>query len=338
MSKPAPYTLTRDASLADRNTFRVPARAAWYAELHDATELPELLAQPEVKSLPLLVLGGGSNLLFTKDFEGLVLRVAVTGIAREGGRVRVGAGERWNGFVRWSLQQGLAGLENLTLIPGTVGAAPIQNIGAYGAEVREYVHAVEAWDRKQGKLIVLGNADCRFGYRDSLFKHEPGRYILTAVEFEFPQEHALKLGYAGIDKELSAQGVKQPTPADVARAVEALRRRKLPDPVQIGNAGSFFKNPVLPAARAVDLARANPGLPVYPAGADRVKLSAAWLIEACGLKGAREGDAGVSEQHALVLVNHGTATGAQIWALAQRVRDAVESRFGVRLEPEPIVL
>lgn len=332
------YTLTRDAPLAGRNTFRVPARAAWFSELSDVAALPELLARPELQGLPLLVLGAGSNLLFTKDFDGLVLHMALTGIAREGSRVRVGAGERWDGFVRWTLQQGLPGLENLVLIPGTVGAAPIQNIGAYGAEVSEYVHSVEAWDRKQGKRIVLGNADCRFGYRDSVFKREPGRHILTAVEFELPSEHTLKIGYAGVDLELAAQGITRPTPTDVARTVETLRRRKLPDPVKIGNAGSFFKNPVLPAARAIDLARANPGLPVYPAGTDQTKLSAAWLIEACGLKGVREGDAGVSEQHALVLVNHGTATGAQVWALAQRVRDAVESRFGVRLEPEPIVL
>lgn len=334
----ATYTLTRDAPLARRNTFRVPARAAWFAELGDAAAIPELLARAELKDLPLLVLGEGSNLLLTRDFEGLVLHMAIGGIARDGSRVRVGAGERWDSFVRWSLEQGLAGLENLILIPGTVGAAPIQNVGAYGAEVREFVHMVEAWDRGQSRIVHLDNAACAFGYRDSLFKREPGRYIVTAVEFELPREHALKLDYAGLDKELAARGVQYPTPTDVAHAVETLRLRKLPDPARIGNAGSFFKNPVLPAREAEALVRSHPGLPAYPGGDGKTKLSAAWLIEACGLKGAREGDAGVSEQHALVLVNHGKASGAQIWALAQRVRGAVTSRFGVTLEPEPIVL
>ncbi len=333
-----PYTLTRDAPLARRNTFRVPARAAWFAELHDAAALAELLARPELKDLPLLVLGEGSNLLLTKDFEGLVLHMAVAGIDRDGAHVRVGAGERWDGFVRWSLEQGLAGLENLILIPGTVGAAPIQNIGAYGTEVQECVHAVQAWDRQQARAVTLDRAACAFGYRDSLFKHPPGRYIVTAVEFAFPREHALKLGYAGLDKELLAQGVKHPTPADVARAVEALRLRKLPDPAKIGNAGSFFKNPVLPAGRAGELLREHPGMPTYHSSEGNTKISAAWLIEACGLKGAREGGAGVSELHALVLVNHGHATGSEIWALAERVRDAVKARFGITLEPEPIIL
>lgn len=333
-----PYTLTRDAPLERRNTFRVPARAAWFAELTDAAALPELLARPELKELPLLVLGEGSNLLLTRDFAGLVLHMAIAGISRDGARVRVGAGERWDSFVRWSLQQGLAGLENLILIPGTVGAAPIQNIGAYGAEVRECVHSVQAWDRRQGRAVSLDKAACAFGYRDSLFKREPGRYIVTGVEFAFPQEHALRLGYQGVDKELAAQGVQHPTPADVARAVETLRLRKLPDPARIGNAGSFFKNPVLPAARAGELLREHPGLPAYPSGEGRTKLSAAWLIEACGLKGARAGDAGVSELHALVLVNHGSATGSEIWALAERVREAVKARFGIALEPEPIIL
>ena len=338
MPQSLPYTLSRDAPLERHNTFRVPARAAWFAELSVAAALPELLAQPELKDLPLLVLGEGSNLLLTKDFEGLVLYMAIAGIRRDGMRVHVGAGERWDGFVRWSLEQGLDGLENLILIPGTVGAAPIQNIGAYGAEVQECVHAVEAWDRKAARTVTLARSACKFGYRDSLLKQESGRYIVTAVEFDFPHEHPLKLGYQGVDKELAAQGVRQPKAADVARAVEALRRRKLPDPAKIGNAGSFFKNPVLPAALAGALLREHPDIPSFPTGAGHTKLSAAWLIEACGLKGAREGDAGVSEQHALVLVNHGKATGAQIWALAQRIRETVKTRFGIVLEPEPIVL
>jgi UDP-N-acetylmuramate dehydrogenase len=334
--------LLRDAPLEQRNTFRVPARAARYSELRDAAGLPELLQRRELKTLPLLVLGEGSNLLFTKDYEGLVLRMANRGINMlEGGeiaRVRVAAGESWHGFVRWSLDHGLAGLENLALIPGTVGAAPIQNIGAYGAEVGEFIAMVECWDRRQDEFVQLDNAACAFAYRDSVFKREPERFIVTAVDFALPRRHHLKLDYAGVREELDAMGVKQPQPLDVAQAVETLRRRKLPDLAITGNAGSFFKNPLLDAERAAGLIAAHPKLPNWPAAEDRVKVSAAWLIETCGFKGVRDGDAAVSDKHSLVLINCGHATGAQIWALATRIRDSVQSRFGVRLEPEPLIL
>jgi len=335
--------LMRDQQLLERNTFRVPARAARYSEIRDIRALPELLERPQVRNLPLLVLGDGSNLLLTKDFEGLVLHIANTGIHALGSdgamtRVRVAAGERWDSFVRWTLHHGYAGLENLILIPGTVGAAPIQNIGAYGAELGESVVMVEAWDRTKQEFVQLDKAACAFGYRDSLFKHEPGRYIITAVDFDLPHRHVLKLDYAGIREELEAMGVDAPEPIDVAAAVEALRRRKLPDPALIGNAGSFFKNPLLPTERAGELLRAHPGIPTYHSGDGHTKISAAWLIEACGFKGVRDGDAGVSEKHSLVLVNYGHATGAQIWALAARIRDGVTARFGITLEPEPIIL
>jgi UDP-N-acetylmuramate dehydrogenase len=239
--------------------------------------------------------------------------------------------------VHWSLGHGFAGLENLVLIPGSVGAAPIQNIGAYGVEVREFVETVEAFDRRAGKLMRLGNADCAFAYRDSVFKREPGRYVVTAAEFLLPRRRELRLDYAGIGEELAAMGLDSPSHAAVADAVMRLRTRKLPNPALIGNAGSFFKNPVVEAALAAELVRANPALPSWPAAEYR-KLSAAWLIESCDFKGLREGDAGVSTQHALVLVNHGNATGAQIWALAQRIQASVKQRFGVMLEPEPLVL
>jgi UDP-N-acetylmuramate dehydrogenase len=334
--------LLRDAPLEQRNTFRVPAHAARYSELRDAAGLPELLQRHELKSLPLLVLGEGSNLLFTKDYPGLVLRMANQGIQMlEGGeivRVRVAAGEHWHDFVRWSLEHGLAGLENLALIPGTVGAAPIQNIGAYGAEVGEYVAMVEAFDRQRGEFVQLDNQACDFAYRDSVFKREPDRFIVTAVDFALPRRHHLKLDYAGVREELAAMGVKQPQPLDVAQAVEALRRRKLPDPAITGNAGSFFKNPVLEAERAAALLAAHPKLPNWPAAEGKVKISAAWLIETCGFKGVRDGDAAVSEKHSLVLINCGHATGAQVWALATRIRDAVQNRFGIGLEPEPLIL
>jgi UDP-N-acetylmuramate dehydrogenase len=219
-----------------------------------------------------------------------------------------------------------------------VGAAPIQNIGAYGVELREFVAGVEAWDGKQNEFVQLDNAACAFGYRDSLFKHEPRRYLITAVLFDLPRTHPLQLDYAGLREELAARGVSDPKSLDVAQAVEALRRRKLPDPALIGNAGSFFKNPVLPAERAQALLRAFPKLPTYHSSEGNTKVSAAWLIESCGFKGVRDGDAGVSEQHSLVLVNYGRATGAQILALAGRIRDAVAARYGITLEPEPLIL
>lgn len=337
-----PYRLLANASLAERSTFGVPARAARLVELHDAAALPEVLARPECRG-ELLVLGGGSNILFTRDFNGTVLQLANRGIEVLDetlglARVRVAAGENWDSFVRWSLAAGYAGLENLILIPGTVGAAPMQNIGAYGVELSEFVAVVEAWDRRAGAFVRLDRTDCGFAYRDSRFKRERDRYIITAVELDLPREREVRIDYAGVRQELEASGIYIPSHAQVAAAVEGLRRRKLPDPAKLGNAGSFFKNPVVEAARAEALCSAHSGLPVYPAGEGRIKLSAAWLIEQCGFKGLRAGGAGVSEKHALVLVNHGGATGAEILALAERIRDTVKARFGISLEPEPLVI
>lgn len=335
------FTFQENAPLAALNTLRVPARAAWLAEIRDPAVLPELFEQPAARNR-VLVLGGGSNILFTGDYDGLVLHLANQGVdileeSNGVARVLVAAGENWDGFVRWSLAQGFAGLENLILIPGCVGAAPIQNIGAYGVEVREFVHAVEAWDREQKQFVRLNNADCQFAYRDSLFKRQPNRYAVTAVELHLPRQRDVCLEYAGVRQELEAMEIADPTPTQVGEAVERLRRRKLPDPAQIGNAGSFFKNPIVSPAYAARLRYDHPTLPVYPAGAG-VKLSAAWLIEQCGFKGRREGDAGISDKHALVLVNHGAATGAELWALAARIRAKVEQHFGVILEPEPVVV
>jgi len=251
--------------------------------------------------------------------------------------VRADAGVGWHGFVMDMLARGYAGLENLALIPGTVGAAPIQNIGAYGVEVRDFIHAVEAFEPATGTLHRLHGAACAFAYRDSVFKQQPDRYIVTAVEFALPRRSALKLDYAGIGEELAAMGVDTPTPQSVADAVIAIRRRKLPDPAVLGNAGSFFKNPIVTAAQAVELVAAHPSLPAFRAGDDPAsrKLSAAWLIDACGWKGHRDGDAGIAAAHALVLVNHGNATGQQLLDLARRIAECVHARFGVMLQPEP---
>jgi len=336
------YTIVENASLEGRNTFRVPARADLLIDVRVPAALAEVLAFPHVRASKVFVLGGGSNLLFTRDWPGVVLSMSAHG-ARviedrgDAALIRVEAGELWNDFVHWSLGRGFTGLENLVLIPGSVGAAPIQNIGAYGREVSEFIATVEAWDRQSGSLVRMDNAECRFAYRDSLFKREPNRHVVTAVEFVLPRGGPLRIDYAGIGDELAAMGVAPSAPT-VAEAVARLRTRKLPNPAVIGNAGSFFKNPIVPATLAQQLKRDHALLPAWPFGADAVKLAAAWLIEESGLKGVREGDAGVSAQHALVIVNHGRATGAQIWALAQRVQRTVADRFGVELEPEPIVV
>jgi UDP-N-acetylmuramate dehydrogenase len=336
------YTLIENAPLVARNTLRVAARARLLAEVRDAAKLPELLDFPAVRNGSLLVLGEGSNLLLTGDFDGTVVAMATRGVQVEQdgevARIAVAAGERWDDFVRWTLGQGFAGLENLILIPGTVGAAPIQNIGAYGTEVAEFVESVEAWDLRERCVVSLDNAACAFAYRYSLFKREPGRYIVTAVRFALPRQRELRTGYAGIREELARMGVDKPAPFHVAEAVVHLRTRKLPDPAVIGNAGSFFKNPIVEAALGESLKREHPELVAWPGNDGRWKLSAAWLIEAAGFKGHREGDAGISNRHALVLVNHGHASGAELWALAQQVIAGVEARFGVRLEPEPVVV
>jgi UDP-N-acetylmuramate dehydrogenase len=337
------YTVIENAPLANRNTFRAPARAELLIEVNQASTLQELFAMGAVKAGPLLILGEGSNVLLTRDWPGVVMSFAARGIRvledrGDAALLRVEAGENWNDFVHWSLGKGFAGLENLILIPGSVGATPIQNIGAYGVEVREFVATVETFDRRAREFIRLSNADCAFAYRDSVFKREPDRYLVTAVEFLLPRKRELRLDYSGVREELAALKIDAPSHAAVAHAVMNLRMRKLPSPMLIGNAGSFFKNPVIPDLQCADLLRENPQLPRWPLADGCSKLSAAWMIEACNFKGLREGDAGVSSQHALVLVNHGHATGAQIWALAQRITDAVRQRFGVQLEPEPVVI
>ncbi|MGJ4730042.1 UDP-N-acetylmuramate dehydrogenase [Luteimonas sp. SDU101] len=340
----AGYRMVEGADLRARNSFGVAARASLLLEVDDPAALPEVFARHVSPAKPPLVLGGGSNLLFAGDFDEPVLALRDEAVeVREDDDdcaiVRAGAGVPWHGFVRATLDLGLCGLENLALIPGTVGAAPIQNIGAYGVEVGDAVHAVEAFEPERGRFVRLSRGDCGFGYRDSLFKREPGRHVVTAVEFRLPREAAVRTGYAGVAEELAKAGIDSPTPRQVFDAVCAIRSRKLPDPAVIGNAGSFFKNPIVPRAQAAALSDAHPGMPVFPAAdPDSRKLAAAWLIEACGWKGARDGDAGVSPAHALVLVNLGAASGAQLLALARRIASSVQARFGVALEPEPRIV
>ncbi|GHA70131.1 UDP-N-acetylmuramate dehydrogenase [Cognatilysobacter bugurensis] len=337
-------SLTRDADLTGRNTFGVAARAPWLVEVADAARLPEVFALPQLQGARPLVLGGGSNLLFAGDAPGPVLALTGRGVSivsDDGERaiVRADAGVEWHALVMDTLGRGFAGLENLALIPGTTGAAPIQNIGAYGVEVGELIHAVEAFEPGTGTMHRLDRDACAFGYRDSVFKHAPDRFVVTAVEFDLLRTPSLTLDYAGLREALATRGIESPTARDVADAVIDIRRSKLPDPAVLGNAGSFFKNPIVPVEQAEALLAEHPTLPVFRAGSPELrKLSAAWLIDRAGWKGQRDGDAGVAPSHALVLVNYGSASGRDLLDLARRIADSVHARFGVRLEPEPRVI
>lgn len=330
-------------SLKPFNTFAVEASAYRYAEARNEQDVREAMAEAAQLGVPLRLLGGGSNLLITRDVDELVLRLVSRGIgvaSDEGERVvlEAEAGEPWHPFVLHSLDLGLSGLENLSLIPGTVGAAPIQNVGAYGVEISDVFAGLTALDRQSGELCEFDLQACRFAYRDSLFKQQPGRYVILRVRFALHRKARLRLDYGPLRQWLQQANVLAPTPLDVSRAVCAIRSEKLPDPQVLGNAGSFFKNPLVPAALADELRARYPGLAAYPQADGQVKLAAGWLIDQAGWKGFRDGDAGVHQQQALVLVNHGQATGTQILALAQRIQADIAARFGVDLEIEPNVI
>jgi UDP-N-acetylmuramate dehydrogenase len=330
-------------SLKAYNSFAVDVAARWFAEAHDDDQVRAALVYARQQQLPVLLLGGGSNMLLTADVEALVLRMASRGIRvlqDDGERVLVEAeaGEPWHPFVQWTLQQGLAGLENLSLIPGTVGAAPMQNIGAYGVELKDLFAGLTALDRHSGELREFSLADCGFAYRDSLFKREAGRWVILRVRFALSRTAALHLDYGPLRQRLVEQGVTAPTAVDVSQAICAIRSEKLPDPAVLGNAGSFFKNPMVSVELAQRLGAEHADLVAYPQADGRVKLAAGWLIERAGWKGFREGDAGVHRLQALVLVNYGQASGQQLLALAQRIQADIFRRFAVELEIEPNVL
>jgi len=332
-----------NASLTHRNTFNVAAKAAIFGEIDSLEGITQWLDAPEIQSLPRLILGEGSNVLFTRDWPGVVLHLNLHGIKILRGDldsvfVRAEGGGRWCDLVKWCVERSLHGIENLALIPGTVGAAPIQNIGAYGMELSDTLHKVEVWDFKQKNICTLKNSECAFSYRDSLFKRYPDRYLITAIELHLTRHQPVKLDYGGIQEELNELKIYQPTIHDIFNIVCRLRRKKLPDPAVVGNAGSFFKNPLVATEMAQLLKREYPPLPIYPINDGHAKLSAAWLIERCGWKGFRQGDAGVSAQHALVLVNYRNASGTELWELAQRIQRSVKERFDIWLEPEPRVI
>lgn len=331
-------------SLRQLNTFGVAASAQAYLPVTDAAQLEQVRQDATLATLPRLVLGGGSNILLTRDFPGLVLHMGIKGIEIVGEDetatyVRAAAGENWHQFVLWTLEHGLGGLENLSLIPGSVGAAPIQNIGAYGIEIKDRFHALTLFDFATGEQRVLDKAACRFAYRDSVFKHElRDRAVVLDVTFALPKQWQPNVRYADVAQELAARSISEPTPQDISTAVIAIRTRKLPDPAVIGNAGSFFKNPVVTPAQRDSLLQRYPQMVNYAQPDGSVKLAAGWLIDQCGWKGRTAGAAGVYENQALVLVNRGGASGADIAQLAAAIQADVAQRFDVQLEPEPIFL
>ena len=333
-----------DFSLRRHNTFGIDASAHAYLPVTALATLQALRSDVDASRLPRLVLGGGSNLVLTQDFPGLVLHMCnrgreIVGEDDDAVYVRAAAGENWHELVLWTLEQGLAGLENLSLIPGSVGAAPIQNIGAYGVEAGELIESVTVYDMETGTTSVLSHTQCAFGYRDSVFKHALcDKALILAVTFALPKAWQPNTRYTELAQELAARGIAAPKSRDISNAVIAIRKRKLPDPAVIGNAGSFFKNPVVPAAQRDALLQAHPNLVNHLQPDGSYKLAAGWLIDQCGWKGKSMGKAGVYEKQALVLVNRGGATGGEVWKLALAVQADVEARFGVKLEPEPVVI
>lgn len=322
--------------LRGRNSFGVAQRAARLVEVETTDEMRELFAGGVPPQW--MVLAGGNNVLFTRDYDGLILtpvsRRIVAG-EESGGRVRVwaDAGVEWDDLVEWAVERDLWGIENLSLIPGKAGAAPVQNIGAYGCEAADVIRRVEMYCVESDSMLTLDAAHCGFGYRESVFKHLlRGRVVITRIEIELSRTPRPRLGYGDVEREVAARGGA--TLRNIREAVCAIRRAKLPDPAVLGNAGSFFKNPTVDASVARRLRAEWPDLPCYPLDGERVKLAAGWLIERAGLKGCRLGHAGVHERQALVLVNLGGATGAEVLALSRKVRTAVRERFGVEIDTE----
>lgn len=325
-------------SLKALNTFGLDVKARYLASLHQADDLMPLLNR--FRHVPVLFLGEGSNVLFLEDFEGLVIlnrlegEIEILDQQEESIHIAVPGGMHWHDVVNHTVERGWQGIETLALIPGKAGTAPFQNIGAFGTELADVLTACHVIDTETGQNMRLTKDQCGFGYRDSLFKRRPGRYFIHRLELRLFPGRAPQVRYRALENYLNDQGITRPDIKDVFRAVVEIRRAKLPDPAVTGNAGSFFKNPVVGHEHYDRLAQAYPGLPAYPAGNDRIKIPAGWLIDRAGWKGFREGDAGVHPKQALVLVNYGNATGFQIYKLAQRIMADVFDRYGISLEPE----
>jgi UDP-N-acetylmuramate dehydrogenase len=327
-------------SLRHLNTFGLDSNARFFVEISSITELTEILTDQVWKHTSKFILGGGSNVLFTGDIDALVIHPAITGIEklREDDMhvwLKVGGGEVWHHFVMYCVDRNYGGVENLSLIPGTVGAAPMQNIGAYGVEIKDVILSVEAVSLETGEVRIFSKEECQFGYRESIFKRElKDQYIITGATFILDKKPVLNIGYGDIQKTLQEMNVADVTIKTVSEAVMHIRRSKLPDPSVIGNAGSFFKNPEIALHLYADLQNKFPGIPGYPVGDERIKVPAGWLIEKAGWKGYRQGAIGVHEKQALVLVNYGGGNGNDIKALSETIQDSVEEQFGIRLNAE----
>jgi UDP-N-acetylmuramate dehydrogenase len=331
----------REVNLQPFNTLAVPSQAEAFAELEQPTDFPTLLDYSRAEGLPLLPLGEGSNVVLAEQLEALVLRQACRGVdllaeSVSSVRLRVAAGENWHSLVGWCLQQSYFGLENLALIPGTVGAAPVQNIGAYGVEVASYIVAVEAVDLLSGEALRLSNQECQFSYRDSIFKAElADQLLIQAVELELPKQANVNTDYPALAAHLQAKQLAAATPQQVFEAVVAIRRSKLPDPAEIPNVGSFFKNPSIGAEQVPALLEQWPELPVYPQADQHSRIAAGWMIDACGFRERQADAVHVHPQHALVITNPQRRGGSEVLALAAEIVAAVEQRFAVTLEQEP---
>lgn len=347
-------------SLQPYNSFGIAAKALQLVRVHSEKDIADVLAQADLTQAPPFVLGGGSNIVLTGDVKPLVLKMEMKGMrlvdeTPKAWIVEAAAGENWHAFVAWTLAQGWPGLENMALIPGTVGASPVQNIGAYGVELQDRFDSLDAIDLTSGKAFSLNAAQCAFGYRDSIFKHGPhqrhgasssmglaGKAIITRVRFQLSKNWKPVLGYLDLERKMQETGITQPTAQQLFDWVCAIRRAKLPDPAVIGNAGSFFKNPTVTADQCADIIAREPKVVHYHLDDGRIKLAAGWLIDACGWKGKSVGNAAVYDKQALVLINKGGAshpcTGGEVMTLAKAIQTSVYERFGIRLEPEPVVV
>jgi len=331
--------IRENISLKNYNTFGIDVKARFFVEITGLVQLQKAL---ELKAYPKkFIISGGSNMLLTKNIDALVMHINLKGITiveedENSVEVKVMAGENWHELVIWSLEQGYGGLENLSLIPGNVGTAPIQNIGAYGVELKDVFVSCAAMEVKNGELVGFDNEACQFGYRDSIFKNEAkDKYIITSVVLKLSKkDHVLHTGYGSIENELKNNGIVHPTIEDISDAVIAIRRSKLPDPKEIGNSGSFFKNPIVSKKAFDKFSKKHPEAPFYEMDDNQYKIPAGWLIEQCGLKGKRFGDAGVHDKQALVLVNHGNASGKEILELAEKIQEAVYKTFKIKIQSE----
>jgi len=340
--------IERGVALRAYNTFGLPAVAHTLVRVGSDAEVRRVVDHPELGRAKKLILGAGSNLILSRDPEAVVVKVEIMGrrLAHESDDaliVEAGAGETWHDVVAWTVEQGWPGLENLALIPGTVGAAPVQNIGAYGVELKDRFHSLDAVDLVTGRSVTLDAAACRFGYRDSVFKHAgfgglAGKSVITRVRLQLPRHWTAVLGYLDLERKVAETGNAQPDARTVFDWVCTIRRGKLPDPREIGNVGSFFKNPVVSAEQCRDIIARDPHIAHYPLADGSYKLAAGWLIDACGWKGKSIGRAAVYDKQALVLVNRGGASGAEVLMLARAIQESVYGRFGIRLEPEPVVV